>query len=478
MFDNKFNSIYNNGMDEKRVPKDRFIQNINAVWLLAAAAVTLVVLMYINWLAARNGLGLRQLLLSALSCLGFCAVIVRAAPVIERYWGLEPAIFAKYHRYRVYFGIIAYLCVGVTVFCAAALSRNDGGLGDALFRFFGGWWSDERGYFFPGRGDIRHYINIAHFGYVNVESDLRLNIVFYPLFPWMMRIVRFFVRNYVVAGMLINVPLTFASGVMLYGLVQRRFGHDEAARAVKYLLLFPFAFFLFTPMTEALFLFLTVACFYFMKKRSYIIMYLAVFGAGLTRSLGILLVVPIIIESGRVMFHEKDVKSAIRLGCGVFAALAAFAVYLMINFRVYGDPFMFLTIQREHWHQQIDFFWNTAVYLPNAALTYWRNGQFGLFMGFAGSGVAAMALVMSLIVYGAKRLEPTYTAYAAAYFVMAFGATWLLSAPRYSLVIFPIAMSMAYFTRRVWADRLMTGLYGTGLFVYLYYYIDGSWGIY
>jgi hypothetical protein len=462
---------------EKRA-KDRFIEHISVVAILAAVAVTAVVLLYFNWFSSQGVLGFRQVILSAASCFGMCAVIIKLVPAVERYWGLKPTVFARYHRYRVYLGIAVYLVLGVVIFSASVSAKFGGFLPDALFRFFGGRWVEHLEYYRYGKGDISHYFNIARFGYVNVENDLRLNIVFFPLFPWLLRTGHLVIRNYAVVGMLINIPLTFLSGVMLYDLVKPRFGHDEAARAVKYLLLFPFAFYLFAPMTEALFLFLTIAVFYLMKRKDYALIFLAAFGAGLTRSLGAVLIVPIVIEAGRMIFFEKDKRAAIKMVVCALAPICALGVYLIINYVVYGDPLMFMTFQRTHWHQNIDFFWNTAVYLPDAAAHYWRNGQFGLFMGFAVSGVVSMGFVMALIVYGAKKLHPTYTAYAVAYFVVAFGATWLISAPRYSMVIFPIAMAMARLTRNKWLDRLFTTLYTTGFVVYLFYFIEGSWAIY
>ena len=101
-----------------------------------------------------------------------------------------------------------------------------------------------------------------------------------------------------------------------------------------------------------------------------------------------------------------------------------------------------------------------------------------MFMGFSGSGIVCYALALALIIIGAKRLPLIYTAYATAYFIIAFGTTWLLSGPRYTLCLFPIAMSMAWLTRNKWLDRIFTGLYATGLVIYTHYFIAGGWAIY
>jgi len=462
-------------MDRFRARR-RFVDHASVVWILAVLVNVAGAILFFSWVSSQWGEGLARLVLPTLACFGMMLAIMRAVPAVERYWGVKPTSFVRDHPYRVYLWVLVYLVVGIVIFSITAVDRfgEDRSFSQALLRYFGGWFGE---YYFGGRGDIPHYFNIAHFGYVDVESNLRLNIVFFPLFPWLLRTGYLVIRNYAVVGMIISIASTLGSAVMLYSMVNSRAGHGEAARAVKYLLLFPFAFYLFTPMTEALFLFLTISVFYWMKRKDYFLVFIMALGAGLTRSLGVVLVAPIIIEAGRMLLHKKDKRSAIQLAICALAPLLAMGIYLLINYNVYGNPFQFITFQRDHWHQRLDFFWNTALYLPDITWNYLREGHTGWAMGFALPGVISMALVLGLIAYGAKKLPPTYTVYAAGYFIIAFGATWLLSAPRYSLVIFPIAVSMAALTKNKWVDRLVTAMYASGLFVYLYFFIDGSWAI-
>ena len=49
---------------------------------------------------------------------------------------------------------------------------------------------------------------------------------------------------------------------------------------------------------------------------------------------------------------------------------------------------------------------------------------------------------------GARRLRASYTAWAIAYYVIAIGATWLLSAPRYMLCLPPLVLSLTACTER------------------------------
>ena len=51
--------------------------------------------------------------------------------------------------------------------------------------------------------DSQHYLNIAEHGYVNTGDD-RLLIVFFPLYPLLVRGVHFIVQNYLVSGLIVS----------------------------------------------------------------------------------------------------------------------------------------------------------------------------------------------------------------------------------------------------------------------------------
>ena len=65
---------------------------------------------------------------------------------------------------------------------------------------------------------------------------------------------------------------------------------------------------------------------------------------------------------------------------------------------------------------------------------------------------------LAVMLFGAKRLRPSYTAWFIAYFVVAIGATWLLSAPRYLAALIPLPMALSSLSERAWADNVLTVL--------------------
>ena len=80
---------------------------------------------------------------------------------------------------------------------------------------------------------------------------------------------------------------------------------------------------------------------------------------------------------------------------------------------------------------------------------------------------------LGLMAAAAKRLRPSYTAYFLAYFVVAIGATWLLSAPRYLAACFPLALALAALADTRRKDALATFLSLAGLVAYLAMYVNG-----
>ena len=63
---------------------------------------------------------------------------------------------------------------------------------------------------------------------------------------------------------------------------------------------------------------------------------------------------------------------------------------------------------------------------------------------------------LAVMLLAAKRLRPSYTAWFIAYFVIAIGATWLLSAPRYLAALLPLPLALSSLSKRPWADNALT----------------------
>ena len=68
-------------------------------------------------------------------------------------------------------------------------------------------------------GDTPHYINIATNGY-SASGENANEIVFYPLYPILMRILAFFIKDYFISGVLISNVCLGVSACFLYKLTK------------------------------------------------------------------------------------------------------------------------------------------------------------------------------------------------------------------------------------------------------------------
>ncbi len=114
---------------------------------------------------------------------------------------------------------------------------------------------------FYGNTDARHYIDLAQYGYGTggAFAEQELMIVFFPLFPALLRVVHLLVGgSYPLLGLAAQGPLFGVAAMSLYTLVCRRWGGKTAGLTLALLLVSPAAVFFAAPMTESLFLLVTV----------------------------------------------------------------------------------------------------------------------------------------------------------------------------------------------------------------------------
>ena len=146
---------------------------------------------------------------------------------------------------------------------------------------------------------------VIHY-WVNKEAAAaKPQLVFLPGYPIVVRIVSRIVRDYVLSGMLVSV-LCFAGALcVFYRLVLEEYSADAARRAAVFLCLMPGAFFFFAPMSESLFLLLSASCLYACRKRKWLLAGLFGALAAFTRSLGLMLFVPLFFEFVSDLLHGK-----------------------------------------------------------------------------------------------------------------------------------------------------------------------------
>lgn len=141
--------------------------------------------------------------------------------------------------------------------------------------------------------DGAHLAYLAQNGYNN--SLWRAN--FWPMMPLLEHILGpVFGGNYGFAGMFVSNISFLGALAALRRLTERELDLASARRATLYLAIFPTAFYFFAPYTESLFLCFSISAFAAMRDRRWLLAGVLGCLAMLTRSVGVVLVVPFAVE--------------------------------------------------------------------------------------------------------------------------------------------------------------------------------------
>ena len=307
--------------------------------------------------------------------------------------------------------------------------------------------------------DSQHYMDIARDWYLSDGNmDRLVQLVFLPGYPIAVRILSYISGSCLSAGFIISGVCFAGSGVMLYKLLRFDMSGSRALRAVKFFALCPAAFFFAAPMSESLFILCTLSCLYLVRRGRVFTGSILGAYAAFTRSLGIILIVPVFLE----LVHRR---AKVREYLAIIIIPLGFAAYCLVNYAVSGDAFKFTEYQSEHWGQQLGWFFNTAAYqTENAVSCFSSNAPY--FWGLWLPNLLAQIFSFAVIIAAARKLRASYTAYFIAYFAVAIGATWLLSAPRYLAAMISLPAAIGAFNLRPRSEKILLALSAAFLLAY------------
>lgn len=426
---------------------------------ICCAAVTALAGLFILWVGKSGGMSLYELL----AALGSLALfILLGLRFVERAFAF---LFDEERAERESAAELPPLlifCVGLAV---ALLNYA---LVWAVLRYVNHDLSLESFLGFWRSADAYHYLCIARDWYLSEgELDRLVQLVFLPGFPLVLRLFHFLTGEYLCAGMLCSALCFSGALCVLYRLALLDFDERGARRVLRFTALTPGAFFFFAPMSEGLFLLLSVLCVYCARRKRWWLAGLFGGYAAFTRSLGLMLFVPLLLEWGRGVLRGEE---KLRRGLALLLLPLGFAAYLAINAAVAGNPFQFMIYQREHWYQGLGLFFNTAAYQTRYALSAAAAGNVRQLWGLWIPNLCAVFGALAILLAGVRRIRASYSAWAIAYYGIAIGATWLLSAPRYMAALPPLALSLAAVSERKWLRTLLSVLLGIAGTLYLLFF--------
>lgn len=330
------------------------------------------------------------------------------------------------------------------------------------------------------RWDSQWYLYIARLGYSS-HSEL---VAFFPLYPVLMSTAATFLRhNYVLAGIVVSSVALFVALVYLFKLAELEFDRAVAERTVLYTAIYPLALFFLAVYTESLFLAVTVAALYHVRRGQWGPAGIAAALAGVTRANGMVLAFPLLYE----LWRQSGGSYAGIRSCFPFpflgraSAVAAPAVGLL-SYALYVG---WLTHDRLGYVHRLDQPpWDRTTSLPwNTLISAVQNLQ-STTLYLLPRAVNSTDLVFTLFLVEACvaawwLLPRTYAIYLTASTILLLSSTTadypLQSLPRYISVLFPCFLLLGRLGGNPRWDRVilltfapLLGLF-TGLFATWYW---------
>jgi hypothetical protein len=327
--------------------------------------------------------------------------------------------------------IVLGVRIGFFVIASAAnwLTTPQGGSPEPFLELWNNW-------------DVRHFVQIATYGYTDPRTDPNA-AAFFPAFPLMVRAVAWTGSSAVVAGMLISTVATMVAAGYLYRLAEDDAGAGAGRKAVLYLVLFPTAVFLIVPYSEAVFLAGAIPAFYYARRDRWIPASLAAALAVATRAAGIFLLFGLVVEFVR---RNRPVRRHLRAGAvAALIALAPLIAYGAYMANAAGNAFQFLADQREGWDREFTWPWSALATTWDAAFSDRLEPNFQV--AFIGE-LLAVGAGLAIVVWAIARREWGYAAYMGSLLAALMTSIWYLSVPRILLTFFPGLVFLAGATQR------------------------------
>jgi Gpi18-like mannosyltransferase len=333
------------------------------------------------------------------------------------------------------------------------------------------------------RWDALWYQKIVTNGYSASDGTAQ----FHPLYPWLATPLALIGVSSSLSLLLISSLAGIALYYLFYKLAKFDLDSKDATFALMLFAFSPPAFILFAPYSESLFLLTAVACFIFIRQKSWWLAALMGGLATLTRQQGIFLFIPIAWElwenSGRVFAearkHWKDWLALSLIPAGLLVWLIYRAFFLNDLHANYSSPQQILysilispSAVKVVPVQQFIFPWlairNTISKLnTNSDVDIWVN-------------IIVAMLFLILLIISWKKMRMSYRLYSATIFIISFcyytGSIHpYMGLPRHLLIAFPIFIGSALVITKPWMRLVAFSLCAAMMFFLIGLYVLNAW---
>ena len=338
-------------------------------------------------------------------------------------------------------------------------------------------WADHM---FAGR-----IISLANKGYAAETMDAvgkYYNLLFPPLYSWIVRLISPVYLSSIRAGFFVSNLNAILSGIVLYLLVMHDLDRRSAVRALWYYSILPPSFLLTCTIPASTFLLLSLLSVYCARRRSFLLSSLFGALAALTDRLGIVLVVPLLLEFFDTMTKEYRsleevtwqfyVKKSL-IGATFLLVPLGFITYLIINRVVGGSFFTYVEYLGELYDSEFALFYRTCGMQMEKLIDSYRTFQPALAYGLYLPTLLCAVGSLGLILLKSRDLRVSYLALFMVCFPVILSQTGVMDAPRQLFCCFPLIIALMRATRNRLMNLLLSLLCIAVSVAYLGMYVAG-----
>ncbi|HKV37339.1 MAG TPA: mannosyltransferase family protein [Pyrinomonadaceae bacterium] len=297
------------------------------------------------------------------------------------------------------------------------------------------------------QADVIHYVVISQEGYHRAPFDINdrrsHEYAFFPLFPMLLWLLGRVTTGVVLWGAVLCNVFFFIALVLLHKLTLA-FGYDDsvAGRTIFYLAVFPFSYFFSIPLTESLFVLLTVASFYAAKREHWWTAGIIGLLASATRLTGVLLLPSLLVLSWQMYrsLHVRKIMGLLLIPCGLFA-------YMFYSWWLSGDALAFKHAA-EAWGRKPSLFFLPPLvrflYPPHVIADPWN-------IYLLSTGAAVLCFICIYIL--TKRREWALALYTLMSVIIPLSSGVTQSLGRYSMGFFPVFIALGLGTNSNHTDQ-------------------------
>jgi len=279
--------------------------------------------------------------------------------------------------------------------------------------------------------DAGWFLRIAGQGY---DFD---SAPFFPMFPWLIRLVTFLTGNGVTAGFLISNSALLVACCFLYIIAKEDYDEKTAATTVFLMLFFPTAIFFTSIYSESLLLAFALGSFYFARNGRWVWAVLLGSCAALSRNVGVVLFFAYLY----MQYRENNNRIILKKAVPLLLIPASLSIFMLVLWKQAGDPLAFAhSLNSEYWGYR-HFAYPGAGQLLNLILFFYNSEFYSLFE--SGMALSFLYLIIKSFKYLKDKPQLIFLILG---FLIPFSSVvdnLPLGMPRYILVLFPGYITLA-----------------------------------